>query len=158
MTFRLMHSVVKINRERVALSVGKIAKTLATVGAPMVAILGLAFKPNPDDMREAKSIELIRRLLDLGARVRAYNPVAMPNARRLLPVEVVYCDSPYQAATGGDALALVTKWNEFKFLNLERLRTIMRPPVIFDGRDLWQPDRIRRVGFEYHSIGRRPVP
>jgi UDPglucose 6-dehydrogenase len=81
----------------------------------------------------------------------------MPNARRTLPAAVTYCESPHEAATGADAVALVTEWNEFKFLNLERLRGVMRRPVIFDGRNLWEPERMRRLGFEYHSIGRRPV-
>ena len=75
----------------------------------------------------------------------------------MLPAAVVYCESPYEAAAGADAVALVTEWNEFKFLNLERLRAVMRRPVLFDGRNLWEPERMRRLGFEYHSIGRKPV-
>ena len=70
---------------------------------------------------------------------------------------VTYCDSPYEAAAGADAVALVTEWNEFKFLNLERLRAAMRRPVIFDGRNLWEPERMRRLGFEYYSVGRKPI-
>ena len=92
-----------------------------------------------------------------GAVVRTYDPVAMPNARPVLPPPVTYCESPYEAAAGADAVALVTEWNEFKFLNLERLRGVMKRPLLFDGRNLWEPDRMRRLGFEYHSIGRKPV-
>jgi UDPglucose 6-dehydrogenase len=121
-------------------------------------VLGLSFKPNTDDMREAKSVEIITRLLDAGATVRAYDPVAIDNARKILPAVVEYAESPYEAAAGADAVALVTEWNEFKFLNLERLRSVMREPIIFDGRNLWEPERMRRLGFAYHSIGRRPVP
>jgi UDPglucose 6-dehydrogenase len=80
----------------------------------------------------------------------------MTNARKILPTVVEYADSPYAAATGADGVAL-TEWNEFKFLNLERLRTVMRRPVVFDGRNLWEAERMRRLGFEYHSIGRKPV-
>jgi UDPglucose 6-dehydrogenase len=109
-------------------------------------------------MREAKSVEVIERLLDLGAAHRVYDPVAKPAARRILPTTVTYCESPYEAATGADAVALVTEWNEFKFLNLERLRAALRRPVVFDGRNLWEPERMRRLGFEYHSIGRKSVP
>jgi len=76
---------------------------------------------------------------------------------RTLPAAVAYCESPYEAAGGADAVALVTEWNEFKFLNLERLREAMRRPVVFDGRNLWEPERMRRLGFEYYSIGRKPV-
>jgi UDPglucose 6-dehydrogenase len=155
--FRLLRAVVEINRERAGLFVDKIVKVLGPLDDKVVAVLGLAFKPNTDDMREAKSIEVVDRLLDAGARVRAYDPVAVPNARTVLPSAVVYCDSPYEAAAGADALALVTEWNEFKFLNLDRVHALMRRPVVFDGRNVWEPERMRRLGFEYHSIGRKPV-
>ena len=155
--FSLLRSVVEINRERAAHFVDLISKALNPLAGRVVAILGLAFKPNTDDMREAKSVEVVERLLELGASIRAYDPVAMPAARRLLPATVLYCESPYEAAAGADAVALVTEWNEFKFLNLERLRAALRRPVVFDGRNLWEPERMRRLGFEYHSIGRRSV-
>jgi UDPglucose 6-dehydrogenase len=155
--FALLRAVIDINRERAAHFVGKMAKVLNPLDGRSLAVLGLAFKPNTDDLREAKSIEVIEQLLQLGASVRAYDPVAMPAARRLLPEAVTYCDSPYEAAAGADAVVLVTEWNEFKFLNLERLRAAMRRPVIFDGRNVWEPERMRRLGFEYHSIGRKPI-
>jgi UDPglucose 6-dehydrogenase len=155
--FALLRSVVEVNRERAAHFVDGIVKALGPLDGRVVAVLGLAFKPNTDDMREAKSVEVIERLLTLGATVRAYDPVAMDHASRRLPGTVVYCESPYDAAAGADAVALVTEWNEFKFLNLERLRAAMRRAVVFDGRNLWEPERMRRLGFEYHSIGRKPV-
>jgi UDPglucose 6-dehydrogenase len=155
--FSLLRAVVEINRDRAARFVEMMEKPLNPVDTRIVAVLGLAFKPNTDDMREAKSLEVVRALLERGATVRAYDPVATENARRTLPPAVVYCESPYEAASGADAVALVTEWNEFKFLNLERLRSVMRRPLIFDGRNIWEPDRMRRLGFEYHSIGRKPV-
>ena len=155
--FSLLRAVVGINRERASHFVALMARTLAPLAGRTVAVLGLAFKPNTDDMREAKSLEVIERLLERGAAVRVYDPVAMPPARRLLPATVTYFESPYEAATGADAVALVTEWNEFKFLNLERLRAAMRRPVVFDGRNVWEPERMRRLGFEYHSIGRKSV-
>ena len=155
--FALLRAVVEVNRERAGHFVQAIEKVLAPLDDRVVAVLGLAFKPNTDDIREAKSIEVIERLCERGATVRAYDPVAAANARKVLPGPVVYCDSPYAAAEGADGLALVTEWNEFKFLNLERLRSALRRPVVFDGRNLWEPERMRRLGFEYHSIGRRPV-
>ncbi len=154
--FRLLRAVVEINRDRAPHFVEKAVKALAPLDNKIVAVLGLAFKPNTDDMREAKSTEVVERLLELGARVRAYDPVAVPNARSTLPPSVEYCDSPYEAAAGADALMLITEWNEFKFLNLERVRSLMRRPVVFDGRNVWEPERMRRLGFEYYSIGRRP--
>ena len=155
--FKLLRSVAEINRERAAHLVASIHKALAPLDTRTFAVLGLAFKPNTDDMREAKSVEVIGLLDAAGAAVKVYDPVAMPNARKLLPDSVVFCDSPYEAAEAADALVLVTEWNEFKFLNLERLRSVLRHPVIFDGRNVWEPERMRRLGFEYHSIGRRAV-
>jgi len=153
----LLRAVVDVNRERADHFLQMIEKTLAPLDDRVVAVLGLAFKPGTDDMREAKSIEVVRRLVERGAAVRAYDPVAIPNARKALPGSVVYCDSPYDAAAGADGLALVTEWNEFKLLNLDRLRSVMRRPAVFDGRNLWEPERMRRLGFEYHSIGRKPA-
>jgi len=155
--FALLRSVVDVNRERAGHFVDLIVRALGPLGGCVIAVLGLAFKPNTDDMREAKSVEVVEGLLARGATVRVYDPVAMEPARATLPGAVIYCESPYQAASGADAVALVTEWNEFKFLNLERLREAMRRPVVFDGRNLWEPERMRRLGFTYYSIGRRPV-
>jgi UDPglucose 6-dehydrogenase len=155
--FALLRSVIDINRDRSRHFVRMIARALDPLQTRTIAVLGLAFKPNTDDTREAKSLEIITQLLEAGATVRTYDPVAMDNARKILPTVVVYADSPYDAAKGADAVALVTEWNEFKFLDLERLRSVMRRPVIFDGRNLWEPERMRRLGFTYHSVGRRPA-
>jgi len=155
--FKLLRSVVEINRERAAHLAGMMEKALAPMDDKTVAVLGLAFKPNTDDMREAKSLEVIRLLHAAGARIRAYDPVAMGNARPLVPGSVLFSHSAYDAAEGADAIVLLTEWNEFKFLNLERLRRLLRRPLIFDGRNLYEPERMRRLGFEYYSIGRKPV-
>jgi UDPglucose 6-dehydrogenase len=155
--FDILRAVVDVNDNRAEHFLSKIEQALAPLKTRRIAILGLAFKPNTDDMREAKSVEVISRLVELGATVCAYDPVAMTNARKILPTVVEYVDSPYAAATGADGVALITEWNEFKFLNLERLRTVMRRPIVFDGRNIWEADRMRRLGFEYYSIGRKPV-
>src|SRR6184192_2544391 len=155
--FVLLRAAVETNAERAGHFVRMIEKALAPLDDKRVAVLGLAFKPNTDDMREAKSSEIGRHLVELGAQIRAYDPVAMDNARRVLPTVVEYADSPYAAATGADGVALITEWNEFKFLNLERLRTVMRRPLVFDGRNVWEAERMRRLSFEYYSIGRKPV-
>jgi UDPglucose 6-dehydrogenase len=155
--FKLLRSIVEINRERATHLVEMMAKALGPLDDKTIAVLGLAFKPNTDDMREAKSVEVVQLLHSAGARIRAYDPVAMDNAKPLLPPSVTFSDSPYEAADGAHAVVLVTEWNEFKYLNLERLRGLLKRPVIFDGRNLWEPDRMRRLGFEYHSVGRKPV-
>jgi UDPglucose 6-dehydrogenase len=155
--FALLRAVVDINRGRASHFVEDLRKALSPLDGKIIAVLGVAFKPNTDDMREAKSIEVVSELVRLGTTVRAYDPVALDNARAVFPPAVTYCGSSYEAAAGADAIALVTEWNEFKFLNLERVRNAMRRPVIFDGRNLWEPERMRRLGFEYHSVGRRPI-
>jgi UDPglucose 6-dehydrogenase len=155
--FKLLRSVVEINKERAAHLVDMMRKAMGGLEDRTVAVLGLAFKPNTDDMREAKSLEVVRLLHAAGAQVRAYDPVAMDNAKPLMPGGVVFCESAYEAAAGADGIALLTEWNEFKYLNLDRLRGLLRRPLIFDARNLYEPERMRRLAFEYYSIGRKPV-
>ena len=155
--FKMLKAVVDINRERSGRLVEMIRKVLGPLDELTGAVLGLAFKPNTDDMREAKSIDVVHQLIAAGATVRAYDPVAAENARTLLPDCVVYAASPYEAAQDADAVVLITEWNEFKYLNLERLRGVLRRRIVFDGRNIWEPERMRRLGFEYYSIGRKPV-
>ncbi|HKA62870.1 MAG TPA: UDP-glucose/GDP-mannose dehydrogenase family protein [Methylomirabilota bacterium] len=155
--FKLLRSVVEINKERAAHLVEMMRKAMGPLEDRTIAVLGLAFKPNTDDMREAKSLEVVRLLHASGAQVRAYDPVAMDNARPIMPGGVVFCESAYEAAAGADGVALLTEWNEFKYLNLDRLGGLLRRRVIFDARNLYEPERMRRLGFEYYSIGRKPV-
>jgi UDPglucose 6-dehydrogenase len=155
--FKLLRSVVEINKERAAHLVDMMRKAMGGLEDKTIAVLGLAFKPNTDDMREAKSLEVVRLLHAAGIQVRAYDPVAMDNAKALMPEGVVFCESAYEAAAGADGVALLTEWNEFKYLNLDRLRGLLRQRLIFDARNLYEPERMRRLGFEYYSIGRKPV-
>ena len=155
--FKLLRSVVEINRERAAHLVEMMRKAMGPLEDKTVAVLGLAFKPNTDDMREAKSLEVVRALHAAGAQIRAYDPVAMENARSMMPPGVVFCESAFEAAAGADGVTLLTEWNEFKYLNLDRLRGLLRRPPIFDARNLYEPERMRRLGFEYYSIGRKPI-
>jgi len=154
--FRLLKAVIEVNSTQPKRFVDKIERCLGTLDGKTVAVLGLAFKPNTDDLRDAKSLEVIGDLLARGATVRAYDPVAMENTRRIFP-QIDYRDNAYQAAEGADAIALVTEWNEFKFLDLARVKETMRQPIIFDGRNLYDPERMRRLGFEYHCVGRPAV-
>jgi UDPglucose 6-dehydrogenase len=126
---------------------------LGSLNGKTVGILGLAFKPNTDDLRGAPSLELIHMLRSEGALVRAYDPVAGPNARALLP-DLELADDAYGTARHADALIIVTEWNEFKFLDLHRLRDEMRRPVIMDGRNVYDPVRMDALGFIYRGFGR----
>ncbi|MCU0669287.1 MAG: UDP-glucose/GDP-mannose dehydrogenase family protein [Myxococcota bacterium] len=118
-----------------------------------VAVLGLSFKPETDDMRDAPSLDIIRALLARGASVRAFDPVAMPNAARELP-SITYCKNEYEACENADALVLVTEWNQFRMLDLERVKSLLRSPVLVDLRNVYDPAALRRAGFRYDSVGR----
>ncbi len=151
--FKLLEGVIKINTNRVPHFVGRMKEVLGDIQGKVIALLGLAFKPDTDDMREAKSIELIELLLQQGAEIKAYDPAAMNNSRKILP-QITYCSSAYEAADKTDALVVVTEWREFKLLNLERIKETMKSPVIFDGRNIYDPTVMYRQGFSYHGVGR----
>ncbi len=151
---QLLHAVMAINDDRRRMAVERIKEMLGgELQGKTVGLLGLAFKPNTDDMREAPSIDIARGLLAEGARVRAYDPIAMENARTLLP-EVEMCSDPYALARGCDAIIVVTDWNEFKQLDLKRLRDAMKQPVLFDGRNIYNPAVMASLGFRYRGVGR----
>ncbi len=122
-----------------------------------LAVWGLSFKPRTDDMREAPAVTVIEALLEKGARISAHDPVALPQARRLFGDRLRYHEVSYDALRGADGLLIVTEWQEFKHPDFERMRTLMRQPVIFDGRNLYEPSRMRDLGFIYYAIGRPPV-
>ena len=149
----LLDAVMEINLDQRTLVIEKLREVLGGLRNQEIGILGLAFKPNTDDIREAPALEVINSLLLKGARLRVYDPRAMPVARRQLN-SVQYCDDAYAAARGADALLVVTDWEEFKALDLEQVKTLMRRPVIVDGRNIFDPSRMRELGFVYRGVGR----
>src|SRR5438128_2030154 len=149
----LLHAVMDINRDQRMLVIDKLRECLGTLNQKVVGLLGLAFKPNTDDLREAPSLDIARVLLAAGAHVRGYDPAAMERTRTLLP-ELDYMKDAYEVAAGADALVVVTEWNEFRHLDLRRLKTSMRTPVVIDGRNIYVPATMRSLGFTYRSIGR----
>lgn len=151
--FHLLKAVQQINDEQPLYFIGKMRDALCGLRDKCIAVLGLSFKPNTDDLREAKSLQIIAALLAEGATVRAYDPIAMPKARAIFP-QITYCENAYDAATGSDAVAVVTEWNEFRQLNMERLRQVMRRPLLFDGRNIYDPTRVKQAGLQYFGIGR----
>ncbi len=122
-----------------------------------IAIWGLAFKPSTDDTREAPALVLIDRLLELGATVRAHDPEAMDNVRSEYGDKITYCDHPMEATEGADALAIVTEWQDFRNLDFDKLKSSLKSPLVFDGRNLYKPEHMAALGFTYHSIGRPTV-
>ncbi len=150
----LLHAVMDINDDQRRAPIRKIKELLGDdLHGMTVGLLGLAFKPGTDDMRDAPSIDIVHHLLQAGAKVRAFDPVAMPTARPILP-EVEMVESVEALADGADALVLVTEWNEFKNLDLAQLKSLMKHAVLVDGRNVYDPAFVREQGFQYRGIGR----
>jgi UDPglucose 6-dehydrogenase len=151
---RIIEAVEGVNEVRKRAMVRKVVSALGgTVRGKTVALLGLTFKPNTDDMREAPSIALVTALHDLGAKVRAYDPAGMEQAKSVLG-PVSYCDNAYECAEGADALCIVTEWEQFRALDLTRLSRVMKQPVMIDLRNIYRPEEMRSAGFTYVGIGR----
>jgi len=151
----MLDSILLVNQNMRSWFVQKVTRMLGgDLRGKVVAVWGLAFKPNTDDMREAPSLDIIAALQAAGAEVRAYDPIAMELASKLLP-GLKLCSDAYEAASGADAVLLVTEWNEFKQLDMARLKQTMRQPLIVDGRNLYDPADVRAAGFTYSSVGRQ---
>lgn len=154
--FKLLKAVQEINIFQRKKFVKRIEKALGDVKGRTIGILGLAFKPNTDDMRFAPSIDIIKELQKEGAKIKAYDPKAMQKAKDILK-GVEYCNSPYGAAKDSDALVIATEWKEFKNMDLKKLKSLMKNNLIIDGRNIYEPEYVRGEGFAYISIGRRDV-
>ncbi|MEN9704833.1 MAG: hypothetical protein RLZZ393_712 [Pseudomonadota bacterium] len=156
-TARVLEAVEAVNYDQKSVLVRKIgAHFNGDLAGRTIALWGLAFKPNTDDMREAPALTVINELLAAGARVRAYDPVSMPETRRILGVRegLAYVEEAYEALEGADALALVTEWKEFRSPDFDRIRGLLRHPVVFDGRNVYNPELLAHLGFSYYGIGR----
>jgi len=154
----LLKEVDRVNTDRVAAFIDKIKKALWILKDKKIAVLGLSFKPETDDIRNAPSINLVKALLKEGAFLYLYDPKAMENMKELFPEDqpgLFYMDSPYKAAEGANALLLVTEWEEFEHIDLNKIKQDMANPILVDGRNLFDPEKVRNLGFEYYSIGRK---
>ena len=149
----LLHAVMDINRDQRMLVIDLLREALDELPGRVIGLLGLSFKPNTDDMREAPSVDIAKVLLSAGAEVRAYDPAAIERSKQILP-GVVYAKDAYEVATDADAIVLVTEWNEFRQLDMARIKQLMRRPVIIDGRNIYDPAAMKALGFTYRGIGR----
>ncbi len=150
----IVETVLRVNDARKRGMADRIAAACGgKVAGKILAVLGLTFKPNTDDMRDSPSLAILPLLRAAGARVRAFDPEGMEEARKLMP-DLEYCDDAYQTMKGADALILVTEWNEFRALDLHRVKSLLRQPVVVDLRNIYQPDEMIAAGLSYHSIGR----
>ncbi len=152
---KILHSVLEVNETQKKSLGNKILAYFSKLQGKTIAILGLSFKPDTDDVREAPAFVLIKQLLDAGAHLKLYDPIAMSNAQKILPPssQITYCQSEYDAATDADAIALVTEWKQFRFLDLNRLKDCMNMPLFFDGRNQYSRLEMEQKGFKYFGIG-----
>lgn len=151
---RVLKAVEEVNMDQKSILFRKILNYFnGDLAGKTIAVWGLSFKPQTDDMREAPSLDIIRNILNAGGQVKAYDPVSMKEARKVLDDSVIYAEDQYDALIDADCLALVTEWHEFKFPNFRMIRKLLNKPVIFDGRNIYDKDEMARHGFEYFSIG-----
>jgi UDPglucose 6-dehydrogenase len=152
--FQIMEAVLRVNDSVKLRMIDKIVDALGgDVSGRTIAVLGLAFKPETDDMRDSPTIPIIKGLQQRGATVRAYDPQAMENAKSIFD-GLTYCGDAYETAEGADVLVLATEWNEFRALNFEKIKKALREPVVVDLRNIYDPQRMAGLGFEYVSVGR----
>ena len=152
-SFRILDSVIRVNEEQKKRMVVKIQEKVGDLRGKTIGILGLSFKPNTNDIRESSAITIIEGLLAMGAKVKAFDPAAVEEAKTILP-EVEYGKDAYDVAAGCDALVLVTEWNQFRRLDLDRLKNLLKTPIFIDLRNVYEPDRMKRLGFNYCGVGR----
>jgi UDPglucose 6-dehydrogenase len=156
--FSILRAADAVNDEQKRILVDRARQHFgANLTGRTFALWGLSFKPSTDDMREAPSLVVIEELLAAGARIQAHDPEAMGTARKLLGDRITYHEINYEALRGADALVILTEWNQFRYPNFQRIKAELKQPVIFDGRNLYDPALMRALEFKYYSIGRRPV-
>ncbi len=151
--FKILGSVIQVNEEQKERMAEKIKEMVGDLQGKTIGILGLSFKPNTNDIRESSAIAIIRKLLSMGARIKAFDPEAMKDSEAILP-EVTYGKDAYDVAQGADALVLATEWNQFRRLDLLRIKTLLKVPVFIDLRNVYDPDQMKRLGFRYCGVGR----
>ncbi len=153
-TMRIVDAVIEVNERQIERMVAKVAKTLGDLDGKTIGVLGLSFKPKTDDIRDAPSLRIIRGLVEQGAQVRAYDPVAIPRAADELP-DIEYCAGAYETCDGADGVIVVTEWNEFRRLDLERIKSLLKTPVFFDLKNIYSPTEVAAKGLRYVGVGRR---
>ncbi len=152
--FTLLKEVEQINKEAINSIIKKTEKMMGPLKGKTIGVLGLAFKPDTDDMRDAPSVLVINALLSKGAKIKVFDPIAMENAKRLLPKDVVFGKDAYDIAHGSEGIVLMTEWNEFRNLDLQKLKSLLNNPNIVDGRNVYEPSKVKAFGFSYVGVGR----
>ncbi len=150
---KIIGSAIQVNQEQRLQMFEKIKTGMGDLKGKTIAFLGLSFKPNTDDMRDAPSVDIIKNLVQAGAKVKAFDPVAMENAKEILP-EIEYCRETYETIKGSDALVFMTEWNQFRSLDMEKIKSLLVKPFVFDLRNIYEPEKMRQLGFAYYCVGR----
>jgi UDPglucose 6-dehydrogenase len=151
----IVEAVIAVNRGQRARMITKIENAIGPLGGKVVGVLGLTFKPNTSDVRESPALDIVQALLNKGAQIRAYDPAGMDEFQQVLNDEKIsYCKNAYEAARGAEALVFITEWNEFRNLDLKKLKGVLAKPVILDLRNIYEPDKVTDIGFEYMGVGR----
>jgi UDPglucose 6-dehydrogenase len=154
-SLRIVEAAIEANGAQKAKMIKKIRDMLGgSEAGKTIAVLGLTFKPETDDMRDSPSITIIPALLEKGAVIRAHDPQGIEEARRLLPDTIIYTENSYEACTGADALILMTEWNQYRALDLDRMGSLMKQKIFIDLRNVYQPELVKGKGFEYAGVGR----
>ena len=149
----IVDAAVRANERQWESMIKKIRDAMGSFKGKTIAILGLSFKPNTDDIRDAPSLNIIKKLLKENAKIRAYDPVSMKGAHSILP-DITYCKDPYEAVNGANGLVIVTEWNQFRNLELDRLKRLLKEPYFFDLRNIYEPQKLKANGFNYYCVGR----
>jgi UDPglucose 6-dehydrogenase len=152
-SFKIIEAVIKVNDEQKKRMIGKITEKVGNLKGKTIGILGLSFKPNTNDIRESSSMVIIQGLLDLGAKVKVFDPAAMEETKAIFP-DIEYGKDAYDVARGADALVLATEWNQFRRLDLQRIKGLLKNPVFVDLRNVYDPDQMKQLGFHYCGVGR----
>jgi len=151
----IVKSAVEANEKQKSIMIDKIKNGIGDIKGRTIAVLGLSFKPNTNDMREAPSVSIIDNLLKGKARIRAFDPIAMDDAKTIFHAKIKYAKGPYDCVKGADAVIIMTEWNEFRNLELLKIKTLMKSPNFFDLRNIYEPEKMKRLGFNYFCVGRR---
>jgi len=152
--FKILKGVISANKRQRELMVGKIKELMGDLRDKIVGILGLAFKQNTDDIRESASIDIIKILLKEGVKIKCFDPLAMDNTKKILP-NLTYCQDEYETANDSDALVITTEWNQFRNLDLSKIKKLLKSPILLDLRNLYEPEKVKKLGIIYEGVGRK---
>ncbi|MDD5773344.1 MAG: UDP-glucose/GDP-mannose dehydrogenase family protein [bacterium] len=152
--FKIAKAVMEVNKNQKLWMVRKIEERIGNVKGKTIGILGLSFKPNTDDMRDAPAIVIINELLKKGAKIKAFDPIAMNEAKKIFSSKIEFCDDSYSVAQNSDAIVFLTEWNEFREIDFAKIKKLLKNKLVFDLRNMFEPDKIIRLGFEYFGVGR----